>query len=253
MIEICLNPDNDTVGGEVFESVEGEAVTMDRDKADSEQMAVRTAEKLLKEIKPKPGDIRPKLLENMALLATKQKQNVEKALNAFMEITSNEREHVGALYGMAAAYMVLKQTPRARNQLKRVSKNNWTIQDGEDLEKSWLLLADIYIQSAKYDMATELLKKCLQHNKSCCKAYEYMGYIMEKEQSYKDAAMNYENAWKYGNKNNPVIGYKLAFNYLKARRFVDAIDICHHVLTNHPNYPKIRKEIMDKARASLRV
>ena len=24
-------------------------------------------------------------------------------------------------------------------------------------------------------------------------------------------------------------GYKLAFNYLKARRFVDAIDICHHV------------------------
>ena len=41
---------------------------------------------------------------------------------------------------------------------------------------------------------------------SCCKAYEYMGFIMEKEQSYKDAAHNYENAWKYGNKNNPVIG-----------------------------------------------
>lgn len=33
-----------------------------------------------------------------------------------------------------------------------------------------------------------------------------MGYIMEKEQSYKDAAQNYEAAWKYGNKNNPVIG-----------------------------------------------
>ena len=29
---------------------------------------------------------------------------------------------------------------------------------------------------------------------------------MEKEQSYKDAAKNYENAWKYGNKNNPTIG-----------------------------------------------
>jgi len=29
---------------------------------------------------------------------------------------------------------------------------------------------------------------------------------MEKEQSYKDAAISYENAWKYGNKNNPVIG-----------------------------------------------
>ena len=40
----------------------------------------------------------------------------------------------------------------------------------------------------------------------CCKAYEYNGFIMEKEQSYKDAAISYENAWRFGNKNNPVIG-----------------------------------------------
>ncbi|PVD35924.1 hypothetical protein C0Q70_02893 [Pomacea canaliculata] len=256
MIEICLNPDNETIGGEVFESVEGSgSQPVDKDKTDSDMMAVRTAEKLLKEVKPKPGDIRPRLLENMALIATKQKQNVERALSAFMEICSSEgqREHIGALYGMAAAYMVLKQTPRARNQLKRVAKSSWTIQDAEDLEKSWLLLADIYIQSGKYDMATELLKRCLQYNKSSCKAYEYLGFIMEKEQSYKDAASNYENAWKYGNKNNPVIGYKLAFNYMKAKRYVDAIDICHHVLTAHPNYPKIKKDILEKARSSLRM
>ncbi|XP_060575597.1 tetratricopeptide repeat protein 21B-like isoform X3 [Ruditapes philippinarum] len=256
MVEICLNPDNDTIGGEAFESVEGDSnsTSESREKADSEQMAVRTAEKLLKELKPKPGEQRPKYLENMALIATKQKGNVEKALSNFMEMASDEtRENVSALYGMAAAYMVLKQTPRARNQLKRVAKSNWTMQDAEDLEKSWLLLADIYIQSGKYDMSTELLKRVLQHNKSCCKGYEYQGFIMEKEQSYKDAAMSYENAWKYGNKNNPVIGYKLAFNYLKAKRNVDAIDICHHVLGSHPNYPKIKKEILDKARQSLRV
>lgn len=29
---------------------------------------------------------------------------------------------------------------------------------------------------------------------------------MEKEQAYKDAAKNYENAWKNGNRNNPTIG-----------------------------------------------
>jgi tetratricopeptide repeat protein 21B len=68
---------------------------------------------------------------------------------------------------------------------------------------------------------------------------------MEKEQSYKEAAVNYELAWKYGNRSNPNIGllineescllsysytgYKLGFNYLKARRYVDAVDICHHV------------------------
>lgn len=29
---------------------------------------------------------------------------------------------------------------------------------------------------------------------------------MEKEQSFRDAALNYEHAWKYGNQNNPTIG-----------------------------------------------
>ena len=30
--------------------------------------------------------------------------------------------------------------------------------DAEYLERCWLLLADIYIQSSKYDLATELIK-----------------------------------------------------------------------------------------------
>ena len=49
-------------------------------------------------------------------------------LICFLLYFPQNRDHVGALYGMAAAYMVLKQTPRARNNLKRVAKNNWTIQ-----------------------------------------------------------------------------------------------------------------------------
>lgn len=134
---------------------------------------------------------------------------------------------------------------------------------------------------------------------------------MEKEQTFCDAALNYELAWKYGNRTNPTIGlspklssdsvyrdsdnsemsnisecffilfsgYKLAFNYLKAKRHVDAIDVCHkvrhlwmftvweiqfvfipvnllclrpQVLAAHPNYPRMRKDILDKARAALR-
>jgi tetratricopeptide repeat protein 21B len=42
--------------------------------------------------------------------------------------------------------MLLKQTPRARTQLKRVAKAEWTVEFGNDMEKCWLLLADIYIQ-----------------------------------------------------------------------------------------------------------
>ncbi|XP_042234768.1 tetratricopeptide repeat protein 21B-like [Homarus americanus] len=172
-----------------------------------------------------------------------------------MNIASQEsyKDHVGAILGMATAYMILKQTPRARNQLKRLAKAVWNFEDAEYLERCWLLLADIYVQTGKYDMATELLKRVLQHNRSCMKAYEYMGFIMEKEQSYRDAAYNYEQAWKFSGSTNPMIGYKLAFNYMKARRFVDAIDVCHIVLAKHPEYPRIRKDILDKSRASIRI
>ncbi|XP_035377935.1 tetratricopeptide repeat protein 21B [Electrophorus electricus] len=253
MIEICLNPDNETLGGEVFENLDGD-MGNSTEKQESEQLAVRTAEKLLKELKPQTpqGHVQLRVLEHYCYLATKQKASVEKALAAFTDIANNEKDHVPALLAMATAYMIMKQTPRARNQLKRIAKMNWNIIDADEFEKSWLLLADIYIQSGKYDMAGELLKRCLRHNKSCCKAYEYMGYIMEKEQSFRDAAMNYELAWKYGSQASPTVGYKLAFNYLKAKRYVNAIDVCHKVLDAHPNYPRIRKDILDKARAALR-
>lgn len=112
-----------------------------------------------------------------------------------------------------------------------------------------------------------------------------MGFIMEKEQSYKDAATSYELAWKYSHQANPAIGkvagqgahgrcgeggwhqgptltpelkvctqdlggtpgvlassgchhlsspcpwsgFRLAFNYLKAKKFVEAIEVCHNV------------------------
>ena len=60
--------------------------------------------------------------------------------------------------------------------------------------------------SSKFDLAQDLLKKCLQNNQSCFKAWEYQGYIHEKESSYKDAALNYEKAWQFSNFTNPTIG-----------------------------------------------
>lgn len=102
-------------------------------------------------------------------------------------------------------------------------------QEAEEFEQSWLLLADIYIQGGKLDLAMELLKKCTTYNQvgpfippthppslppslahshiqSCCRAWEYMGFIHEKDQAFKDAADHYEKAWRLGNCSNPNIG-----------------------------------------------
>ena len=53
------------------------------------------------------------------------KNNVERALDSFMEIVATQSDHVPGLLGSAIAFMILKQTPRARNQLKRIAKMPW--------------------------------------------------------------------------------------------------------------------------------
>ena len=87
MIEICLNPDNQMLGGEVFESVDSD---VHADSKDSQEMALKTAEKLLKELRPKPGQqmLSYQILEGMLQLATKLKPNIEKALQDFMNMAA---------------------------------------------------------------------------------------------------------------------------------------------------------------------
>ena len=47
-----------------------------------------------------------------------------------------------------------------RTQLKRLAKAPWALAEADDLERSWLLLADIYCQGGKFDLASELLQRC---------------------------------------------------------------------------------------------
>jgi len=185
-------------------------------------------------------------------MAYKSKVQLEKACAKLLELLNIEREYLPALVCLSQAYLMLKQAPKARNHLKRVAKMTFVAEMVDDFERGWLMLSDVYIAGGKYDLAEELCKRCLQSNKSCAKAWEFLGVVKEKEMSYRDAAAHYENAWKHENEASAAVGYKLSFNYLKAKKYVDAIDVCHKVLKQYPDYPKIRKDVLEKARQALR-
>lgn len=108
------------------------------------------------------------------------------------------------------------------------------------------------MQSSKYDLASELLRRVLQHNATCVRAHELSGHVAEKEQNYKDAAAKYGLAWKYGGKMKLSVGHKLAYCCFKSKRFADAIEACNEVLAANPEYPRIRKDILDKSINFLR-
>jgi len=238
MIEIFLNPENETNWDELV-----------LDRTTDPPESVRAAERLLRELSRSP---RQQVLECYTLLSYKTKAQLEKAVSTLLELLNTHREYLPAMVCLSQAYLMLKQAPKARNHLKRVAKTQFVAEMADDIERGWLILADVYIVSGKYDLAEELCRRCLASNKSCAKAWEFLGMVKEKEMSYKDAASHYESAWKFENEASAQVGYKLSFNYLKAKKYVDAIDVCHKVLQQYPDYPKIRKDVLEKARQALR-
>jgi tetratricopeptide (TPR) repeat protein len=105
-----------------------------------------------------------------------------------------DQHYVPALLAMANAFTLIRQQDKAKNTLKRISKMRVNPDYSAEFEKSWLMLADVYINIGKYDLAQLLCKKALGMNKSSGKSWEMLGLIMEKELAYGDAADNYELA-----------------------------------------------------------
>ncbi|EPB73844.1 hypothetical protein ANCCEY_07063 [Ancylostoma ceylanicum] len=132
MIEIVLNPDNEVIGGEVLDHVEERGDDADR------EMAAKTAERFLKEVTFKNNNSKYILMENSILVASGVRANIQRALDRLLPIVGNEGEKVssvGAVLVVARAYMLMKQTPKAKALLKRVVGHQWTLEEADYLEK----------------------------------------------------------------------------------------------------------------------
>ncbi|KAL4708301.1 hypothetical protein ACJJTC_007707 [Scirpophaga incertulas] len=221
------------------------------DDSDTRLLALKTAEKLLVEVSP--SDRKP--LHALLQLASRSKQQAERILQELLPLASDNgyQDDPYMILAIASAYNIIKQPTRAKNILKRtISSIPWTPENADGLERCWLEVAESQINSGRMDAAKELLTKVLNHNHSCASAYQYLGYLAEKEQNYKSASHNYDNAWSYAGKSDLSVGYKLAHAYLKQKKYPECIVVCRHVLSVQPDYPKIKKEILEKAKANLR-
>lgn len=67
-----------------------------------------------------------------------------------------------------------------------------------------------------------------------------------------DAVNYYERAWTLGGQRDFKIGYKLAVNLYKLKLFTRSVEICFDLNPASPEQVKLKKDIMDKARLSLR-
>ena len=209
MIEIYLDPNKDAFLGTDNSGENG-----------SPMEHINDAQRLLQELpRRRPGEAdKAKMLDCYWKMAAGGKSEWESVVKECMAMPGGQTDNVPAMLCMAVAHVRLKQQPKARNILKRICKFEYNPEQADEFERALLMLSDLYIQSGKFDLVQGLCKRCLQNNQSCAKAWEYLGLVMEKEQSYADAADAYERAWHYENERSASVGFKLAFNYLKAKR-----------------------------------
>lgn len=173
-------------------------------------------------------------------------------MSEFTLLAARDILRVGASLGLAMGYMLQKQHQRARNVLKIVSKTVWQYEEAEYLERCWIMLADHYIQSNKYELSIDLLKRILTYNQSCYKALEFYGILCERDQKFGEASGYFQKAWIYSDQSDPDLAFRLATTLLKAKCYVETIIICQDVLKKDPNNFRIKREIYDKALTLLR-
>uniref|UniRef100_A0A8C2PLS8 Tetratricopeptide repeat domain 21A n=1 Tax=Cyprinus carpio TaxID=7962 RepID=A0A8C2PLS8_CYPCA len=202
MVRICLNPDRDVFGGEV----------LDKGPKHLSDSRISTARNILSTFLPrsKSEQDKLKLLWNLCRIYSKEPREVERAVLELTDLQAKSVMLEASLLVTAQGFVQLKQIPRARNFLKRLSGMERSDTNTEDLENACLLLADMYIKTGKYTQVDKLLDSCIRHNESCSKAYEYRGLLMEREQRHSDAALQYEQAWKHSRRAHPAVGATLS-------------------------------------------
>jgi tetratricopeptide repeat protein 21B len=117
---------------------------------------------------------------------------LDEALGRLGTTLERDPDNVPALLALATAFMVSKQIPKARNQLKRMLKLPFDSALADEFVLGWMMLADVYADGGKLDQAQEALQRAIALDASCGRAFEFLGGIAEKELRYAEAAECYE-------------------------------------------------------------
>jgi tetratricopeptide repeat protein 21B len=234
MIDIYLNPDDDIPSGSVRLSTDN----------------VTAAESLVEELISKSNTLKSLTLKALVQVAKGKKDSVEKGLELLTSIFENNQTYVPAMIAYTVAKQALNKDSDAKSMLRNFSKYPYTIEYAEEFEKGWLMLAQVFIDSDNKDSAVELLHRCLKFNQSCGKAKEMLGTIKESENKFNEASEFFQSAWKISK--TASIGFRLAFSFMKAKKYVQAISISKEILSMYPDYPRIKSEILDKCRTLVR-
>ena len=137
--------------------------------------SLAAAQRLVDDLKTSPDIDERKITvyQSWIHIHSRAKPQLEQAITMLAPLQPAKEDsggdYVPGLLAAAYAQFLLKQESKARNVLKRLNKLPFRSEDADEFEKAWLLMADMYIQGGKFDVAKDFCQQCLSRNKSCSK------------------------------------------------------------------------------------
>ena len=188
-------------------------------------------------------------MEATLLLSRNTPETIQQALKIYESMKS---EDPAVTVGMCRCFLRLGQQSNATRYLNSIVTSDKNPTDIASSVEAYLMVTYISIKENSLDEAEQYVNKAIALDKSCVKAWDLLASIFEKKKMYEDAANALDNAWKLTSKSNGVIGYRLAVAYMKAKLPVDAIKVSRAVMEKHPNFPKVKDQILIPCCAMIR-
>ncbi|EAX97552.1 TPR Domain containing protein [Trichomonas vaginalis G3] len=189
------------------------------------------------------------MMEATLLLSKNTQETVQQALEIYQSMKSDAPD---VLIGMCRCFIRLGQQQQATRYLNSLIHDKPIASEITSYVEAFLMMTYISIKDNILDDAEEYVNKAVNLDKSCRKAWEMMAQIYEKKKLHEEAAAALSTAWELTSKTDCYIGYKLAYNYMKAQQPVEAIKVARVVLKIHQNYPKIKEQILIPCCAQIR-
>lgn len=211
------------------------------------QKDLQGAEKALRTFRN--SGIDTQMMEATLLLSRNTQESVTEALEIYKGMKSDASD---VIIGMCRCYIRLGQQQQATRYLNQIIHDKPVASEITSFVEAFLMMTYISIKDNILDDAEQYVNKAVTLDKSCRKAWEMMAQIYEKKKLYDEAAAALSTAWELTSKTDCYIGYKLAYNYMKAQNPVEAIKAARIILSIHQNYPKVKEQILIPCCAQIR-
>lgn len=208
---------------------------------------LEAAKKVLLRFDPSVCDVDQ--FQALFLLSQNTTDSVTEALKIYEEADADD---LNATIGKCKCFLRLDKQRDATRNLNGIIHGEATHSNFSIFVEAFLMMTYISLKDGQIDEADRYVERALDLNKSCGKAWEMKGIIAEKKKEFLFAADAYKMAWNLSGHADLGIGFKLAVNYMRGEDPVEAIKVCRAILSQHPNYPKLKETVFLPCCAQLR-